>query len=227
MTGFRSRTSVDPALARRVGVAAWPSRGWFGLVLLLVVAPVAAQPQWYRIDPVHTRVLFFVEHARFARSVGMFRPVEGGVWFDRADWRNSRVELCLPLSALDMGDRRWEQALGRPDWFDAGRHPELCFRSTQVELGEPPRGRLHGIVSVRGVERPWVLDFTVNDERRFSLTLKRRLGVSATGVVSRADFGMSRDTTLVGDRVEVVIELEAQVADPPDDQAAANGPARQ
>ncbi len=193
------------------------------LVLWFTATPVLAQPQWYQIDPVHTRVLFFVEHARFSRSIGMFRPVDGGLWFDRDDWRNSRVELCLPLSALDMGDRRWQQALLRPDWFDAGRHPDLCFRSTTVELGEAPHGRLHGIISVRGVERPWVLDFTVNDERRFSLTLKRRLGISATGVLSRADFGMSRDTTLVGDRVEVVIELEAQVADPPSGQVGSSG----
>ena len=57
---------------------------------------------------------------------------------------------------------------------------------------------------------------TVNDLRRFSLTMKRRLGVSARAQVSRYDFGMDRDRTLIGDRVEVIIELEAQVADPPD-----------
>lgn len=220
---FFGRLPVTAPAARRVGGRVLWHR--IGLVVAGCVAATAAmaQPQWYQIDPVHTRVLFFVDHARFSRSVGMFRPVQGGLWFDRDDWRNSRVELCLPLSALDMGDRGWEQALRRTAWFDGSRHPELCFRSTRLELLTPPRGRLHGTVTVRGVERPMVLDFTINDERRFALTLKRRLGISAVATLSRADFGMDRDRGLVGDAVEVMIELEAQVANPPSAQEQPSG----
>lgn len=184
-------------------------------VLSTLATPLAAQPVWYRIDPVHTRVLFFVEHARFSRSIGMFRPVEGGLWFDEADWSRSRVELCLPLASLDMGDRAWENTLRRRDFFDAVRHPEVCLRSRRIERLDGRRGRLHGELEVRGVAREAVVDFTVNDVRRFSLTLKRRLGVSATATVSRSAFGMTRDPTLIGDAVEIVIELEAEPAPAP------------
>ncbi len=186
------------------------------LVLLLagvaVAAPARAEPVYYAIDPVHTSVLFFVEHARFARSVGWFRPVQGGLWFDEEDWSNSRVELCLPLDALDMGDPAWDNTLRRGDWFDG---QPVCFRSSQVERLDDKRGRLHGQLSVRGQERPLLIEFTVNDVRRYSLSFRRRMGVSARAELSRADFGMTRDTTLVGDKVEVLIEMEAQVADPP------------
>lgn len=185
------------------------------LLALSCAAPLAAQPVWYRIDPVHTRVLFFVEHARFSRSIGLFRPVEGGLWFDEADWTRSRVEVCLPLASLDMGDRAWENTLRRRDFFDAGRHPAICLRSRRIERLDEVRGRLHGELEVRGVAREVVVDFTVNDVRRFSLTLKRRLGVSATATVSRSAFGMTRDPTLIGDAVEIVIELEAEPAPAP------------
>lgn len=186
-----------------------------GLLAAPSVAPLAAAPEWYRIDPVHTRVLFFVGHARFSRSIGLFRPVEGGLWFDEADWTRSRVELCLPLSSLDMGDRAWEDALRRPAFFDAARHPALCLRSRRIERLDERRGRLHGELEVRGIAREVVFDFTVNDVRRFSLTLKRRLGVSATATVSRSAFGMTRDPTLIGDAVEIVVELEAEPATAP------------
>ena len=78
------------------------------VVAILMLAAVAlapvraanAAPEWFQIDPVHTRVLFFVEHARFARSIGWFRSVEGGLWFDPDDWTASRIELCLPVASL-------------------------------------------------------------------------------------------------------------------------------
>lgn len=187
------------------------------VLALLALRPALgrAEAAWFEIDPVHTRIVFFVEHARFARSIGLFRPVEGGLWFDEADWPNGRIDLCLPLTALDMGDRGWENALRRPDFFDASRHPQMCFRSTRVERIDETRGRLHGDLSLRGTTRPVVFDFTVNDVRRFSLTLKRRLGISATARLSRSEFGMTRDKTLIGDTVEVMVELEAQRAEPP------------
>lgn len=193
------------------------------VVAILMLAAVAlapvraanAAPEWFQIDPVHTRVLFFVEHARFARSIGWFRSVEGGLWFDPDDWTASRIELCLPVASLDMGDRAWERALLRPDFLDAGRHPQACLRSTRVERLDDRRGRLHGELSLRGVAVPVVVEFTVNDLRRFSLTLKRRLGISARAMLSRAAFGIERDRTLIGDQVELMVELEAQVASPP------------
>ncbi|MFB9066919.1 YceI family protein [Pseudofulvimonas gallinarii] len=187
------------------------------VALLLSASPtLQAAPEWFAIDPLHTRVLFFVEHARFSRSLGQFRPVQGGLWFDADDWRNSRIEICLPVSGLDMGDADWTRALQRPAFFDQRAHPEVCLVSTRVEVLDGQHGRLHGDLTIRGISRPVVFEFTVNDLRRFSLTMKRRLGVSARGQVSRHDFGMDRYRTLIGDRVEVIIELEAQVADPPD-----------
>jgi polyisoprenoid-binding protein YceI len=193
------------------------SARWLVLAAM-VLAPLRsahAAPEWFQIDPVHTRVLFFVEHARFARSIGWFRSVEGGLWFDPDDWTASRIELCLPVASLDMGDRAWERTLFRPDFLDAGRHPQACLRSTRVERLDDRRGRLHGELSLRGVAVPVVFEFTVNDLRRFSLTLKRRLGISARAMLSRAAFGIERDRTLIGDEVELMVELEAQVAPPP------------
>lgn len=180
-------------------------------------APGAARaaPEWFQIDPVHTRVLFFVEHARFSRSIGLFKGVEGGFWFDEDDWSAGRVDLCLPLETLDMGDRAWTQRLMRPDFLDATRAPQACFRSTRVERLDEKRGTAHGEFRVRDVAQPGRIEFTVNDLRRYSLTLKRRIGISATATLSRGAFGITRDSTLIGDTVEIMIELEAQRADPP------------
>lgn len=111
------------------------------MVLVLAgAAPVSAAPDWFQIDPVHTRVLFFVDHAGYSRSIGLFRPVEGGFWFDADDWSRGRVELCLPLTHLDMGDRRWEDTLRGRSFFHAARHPELCLRSGGSSRSTPAAG---------------------------------------------------------------------------------------
>lgn len=195
-------------------------RHWIALAAtvslgILYPRPAQAEAAWFQIDPVHTRVLFFIDHARFSRSIGLFRPVNGGLWFDADDWSNGGIDLCIPLAHLDMGDRAWEDALRRRDFFDAGKHPDACFHSRRVERIDDSRGRLHGEFTIRGTRKTAVIEFTLNDLRRFSLTMKRRLGISASVELSRSELGMTRDPTLIGDAVQVLIELEAQLADPP------------
>lgn len=196
-------------LRRRPHLA--PSRPALSLALALLAAPVLAArplPEW-RLDPVHSRVLFEVEHAGFSQALATLSAPEGRLRYAPGRWEDAEVEVRLPLSRLDFGDADWNAAMLGRRWFDAGRHPEIHFRSTRVEPIDAERARVHGELSVRGKTAPVVLEVRQNAVKRNPLTLRRTAGFSATAELDRRVFGLDAAPSLIGHTVRVRIEVEA------------------
>lgn len=181
----------------------------FALLLALAAAPAFARPEAYELDPVHTRVLFRVDHAGFSRALGSFSGATGTLVFDPDDWRGARLEVRLPLSRLDLGDAEWrERVLGR-GFLDVARQPDAVFRSTAVEPTGEGTARVTGMLELRGKARELVLDVRLNALKRHPLTFRRTAGFSATATLDRRDFGIDAWPTVVGHQVELWIEAEA------------------
>lgn len=170
----------------------------------------AAQARTYALDPVHTRVVFVVDHAGFSRAMGAVSGSTGTLRFDPEDWTSARVEAWVPLERLELGDADWNRATLAPNLLDVRRHPFAVFVSGRVEPVGPSRARIHGTLSLRGVSRPVVLDATFNAARRHPLPpFRRTAGFSAVAMLRRSDFGISAWPGLIGDDLELRIEVEA------------------
>lgn len=176
---------------------------------LLAAAAIHAAPRDYEIDPLHTRILFSVDHLGYSRALGTFSAPSGRLRFDPRDWGSAEVEVEIDLTSLDLGDADWNARMLRRDFFDAERHPTARFRSTRVEPLETGGARIHGLLDLRGVSREVVLEARMNRLARHPLTLRRTAGFSATATLSRGAFGMSAWRSAVGDAVSLTIEVEA------------------
>lgn len=169
-----------------------------------------AQARMYALDPVHTRVMFAVDHAGFSRAIGTVPGATGTLRLDPEDWSTARVEAWVPLERLDLGDAEWNGAALAPRLLDAARHPHAVFVSDRVEPVGGGRMRIHGQLSLRGVTRPVVLDAVMNDIRRHPLPpFRRTAGFSAVTMLSRAEFGITAWPGVIGDDVELRLEVEA------------------
>lgn len=170
----------------------------------------AAQVRTYALDPVHTRVMFAVDHAGFSRAMGTVSGTTGTLRFDPGDWSGARVEAWVPLARLDLGDADWKRAALASGLLDAQRHPHAVFTSSHIEPAGPDRARIHGTLSLHGVSRPVVLEAVFNAARRHPLPpFRRTIGFSAVAMLSRSDFGISAWPGVIGDDVELRIEVEA------------------
>lgn len=168
----------------------------------------------YALDPVHTRVMLAVDHAGFSRAIGTISGTTGTLRLDPGDWSSARVEARVPMQRLDLGDTDWNRATLAGNLLDASRHPHSVFVSERVEAAGERRLRIHGQLTLRGVTRPVVLDAVMNDIRRHPMPpFRRTAGFSAVAMLSRADFGITSWPGVIGDDVELRIEVEA-VADP-------------
>jgi polyisoprenoid-binding protein YceI len=182
------------------------------LALLLSALPcmgLAATPM-YRLDPVHTRVLFAIEHAGFSNALGTVSGSEGELYFDPSDWAASRLDVRVPITRLDLGDAKWNQATLARNLLDGERFAEARFVSTRVEPIDDTHARVIGGLTLRGVTREVVLEVTLNALKRHPLPpFRRTAGFSATTTLSRRDFGLTAWSSMIGDNVQLRIEAEA------------------
>lgn len=180
---------------------------------LVAAAPVlvrAAEPETYALDPVHTRVLFAIEHAGFSKALGTVSGSTGTLLFDRDDWRSARLEVSVPVARLELGDPQWNAAALAANLLDGERHPEARFVSRTVAPVDADHAQVCGDLTLRAVTRPLCLEVTLNQLKRYPLPpFRRTVGFSATATLSRADYGIDAWKSVIGDSVELRIEAEA------------------
>lgn len=164
----------------------------------------------YALDPVHTRVMIAVDHAGFSKAIGTVSGTTGTLLLVPGSWEGAQVSAEIPLARLDFGDAGWNRAVAAGGLLDSGRHPVASFRSLRVEPIDATHARIHGELRLRGITRPVVLDAVRNAERRHPLPpFRQTAGFSATATLSREEFGSTAWGSMIGDAVEVRIEVEA------------------
>ena len=184
-----------------------------GLALLLMplsALPVRAANASYELDPVHTRVMIAVEHAGFSKAIGTVSGSSGRLQFDPQDWTTASLEVSVPLQRLDLGDEKWNQAVLARNLLDAEKFPTATFVSTRIEPIDPQHASVYGTLTLHGVAKEVKLDVTLNALKRHPLPpFRRTAGFSAIATLSRAEFGIDAWKSVIGDSVELRLEVEA------------------
>ena len=93
-------------------------------------------------------------------------------------------------------------------FFDIENHPEIVFTSTGYEELSENTGRLTGDLSVAGVVKPVTLDVVINKAEMNQRNRREMIGFSASGTLSRADFGMTQFNNMVADELSLNVQVE-------------------
>lgn len=182
------------------------------MVALLAATRVAsAHPLDYRIDTVHSQVLFSADHDGYSNPVGRFSIARGWLRFDADDWAASKVVADIDLASADLGDKDWNAAVTGSKFLDAAQFPLAHFQSTSVTKTGDDTGVLEGKLTLHGVTLPVKVDFTVN---RVGMTLfgfETIAGFSGHAELDRTQFGMTAFPKAIGTRVTIRLEIEAKL----------------
>lgn len=169
---------------------------------------VAAAPETYRFDPVHTQVWFGVDHQRFSHPLGRLRISQGWFQFDDKDWPASRVDVIIDLASADMGDEKWSKVVRSGQFLDVERWPTARFTSRSVEKNGASTGVIHGELTFRGEIKPIDVAFVLNRIGTDPYLFKAKAGFSATASLDRTAFGITRYADVVGRSVDLRFEIE-------------------
>lgn len=180
--------------------------GWW---LLAAAGAAWAHPLDYRIDTVHSQVLFSASHDGFSRPVGRLAVARGWLRFDPDDWSASKVVADIATVSADLGDRDWDDAVTGHWFLDAAKFPTAHFESTTVRKTGPHSGILEGNLTLHGITLPVTVAFTVNRVGTTIFGFETIAGFSGSATLDRTRFGMTAFPHAVGTQVTVRLEIEA------------------
>jgi polyisoprenoid-binding protein YceI len=178
-------------------------------------APVPAGA--YTLDKAHASLLFRVNHLSFSHWTARFTKFDAQLQYDPANVAKSSVKVTVdPKSiASDNAPDGFLTTLAGPEWLDAGKYPEMTYRSTEVERVGTNGLRISGRLTLHGVTKPVTLNGTYNGGYAgHPYDPHARVGFSAKGTLKRSDFGVAYGIPAPGtsmgvfDDVEVIVEAE-------------------
>lgn len=166
----------------------------------------------WALDPTHTEIGFTVRHL-MSKVRGKFETFEGTV-VTADDVTDSRVDVSVDLSSINTGTADRDNHLRSSDFFEVETHPTMTFASTGVVEKAPGELVVQGDLTIKGVTKPLELAVEVLGEGGDPWG-GTRIGVEATGLISRKEFGIDfnipvqGDKVMIGDKVTIAITAEA------------------
>lgn len=211
------KTSVHAAEQGLIG----PQLGVFiaaclALIIALFARPGLTEPTKYTLDPEHLTVGFLIDHIGFAKTLGIFRDVSGSFVFDEESNAITDVEVIVKTGSVDTFHERRDDHVKSKDFLNVEQFPEMVFSNLRAEADGPDSGRITGDLTLLGVTQP--IELTVERNKSapypFGSNPPNTLGLSLRGQIKRSDFGMTYgvDNGLVGDIVDLIIEVEANAS---------------
>lgn len=190
-------------------------RAWIvsATVAISVYLPGTALATTYKVDPEHTNVGFRVRHL-FTPVKGRFDRFEGQIVFDPQHPEQTKVEGSIDVASINTNVTERDNDLRSARFFDVAKYPKITFVSGASKIdATTKRGKLHGILTIHGVERPVILDVAFLGAGKDPWG-NMRAGFSAHTTINRKDFGLTWNETLetggvlVGDEIQIEIEAE-------------------
>ena len=167
-------------------------------------------------DPAHTTVGFVVRHLGLSKVRGRFDGVSAQLVVGD-DLATSSVSAEIQMGTVTTGNTDRDAHLTSSDFFNAETNPTMTFVSTNI-TGDGEEYTMTGDLTINGITRQVELDVEFFGTSVFPMDQSTRAGFSATGTLSRKEFGIEFNVPLGGNKVmiadKVALELDVQLIAP-------------
>lgn len=172
-------------------------------------SPLQTQGITYRVDPVHSTVLFRVKHMNTAYVYGRFDKFTGTIVVNERDPAQSSVELEIDLNSVDTGNSQRDDHLRSPDFFNTRQYPRATFKSTRVRKINDTTVEVRGNLTLRGVTKPLTARVTFTGKGR-NPRGQEIIGFETTFTIKRSEFGVNYGLNGgLSDEVRMTVSVEA------------------
>lgn len=168
-------------------------------------APPAADS--YQVDPVHSSMVFRIKHVSATNFYGRFNNITGSFTLDD-DASKCSFQIQIKTDSVDTGQKKRDDHLKSPDFFNAAQFPTMSFKSTGVKMSGADGYDVTGDLTLHGETKSVTAKVTkTGSGKNFG---KPVVGVEATMTIKRTDFGVGKTfgPDVLGDEVQITVGLE-------------------
>lgn len=175
----------------------------FGLV---TTAPAAVET--YVADPVHSSANFSIRHF-FTKVPGRFAKFSATITVDRDNLEKSSAEATIEIASVKTEAPDRDAYLQKPEFFDAAQFPMMTFKSKSWKKTGADAFAVTGDLTIKGVTKEVVLNVKSLGFGPGMQPGSRLSGWEGTLTLNRFDYGVSAFPKVVGEEVEITINVEA------------------
>jgi len=171
-----------------------------------------AAPEVYAFDKTHTEIRASWMHLGFSRQAVSFTRYDGELLLDFDTPSASTIDITFDLiDGLYVGpnQERFIDHLNAADLFDTGRFPAARFVATGFETEDGVSGVMTGDLTLLDQTHPIRLDVILNRRATHPFSGKPTAGFTATGTITRSQWGLDYAVPAVSD--EIWIEINAEL----------------
>lgn len=161
----------------------------------------------YTVDPVHTTVMFRVQHYETSWFYGRFGDVSGKVNYSAATPEKASVEFTVKTASIDTFHPARNTHVKSAEFFDVEQFPTATFKSKKVAksatgLSVTGDFTLHGVTKELTFE---VLHLAGGKDMKGNVIG----GFEGKLEFKRSDFGIKTFLPAVGDDITLLVSIEA------------------
>jgi polyisoprenoid-binding protein YceI len=170
---------------------------------LFAAAPVRAADN-YKLDPVHSTVIFRINHLGTSWVYGRFDDVSGTFSVDE---KSPSFDISVNADSVDTNNKQRDTHLKSADFFSVKEFPTITFKSTAATSTGEKKFDVTGDLTLHGVTKSITvpIDFVGAAETKMA---GPRAGYEALFTVKRSDYGMDKMVGMVGDEVHLTVSFE-------------------
>jgi polyisoprenoid-binding protein YceI len=166
----------------------------------------------WTIDAAHSDVSFAVRHMMVSKVKGRFGSFSGTV-VTAENPAESTVTAEIDLNSIDTNNGQRDDHIRSGDFFEVEKYPAMTFRSTSL-AASGDKFVLNGDLTLKGNTKNVELKLELGGfgPDAYGGT---RAGFTATGEISRKEFGVDIDMPMdgggvvIGDKIAITLEIEA------------------
>lgn len=162
-----------------------------GMGMREAAAPRTAAPAeavTYTVDPVHSTIVYRIQHMGLAPFYGRFDKMSGEFTWDASAPESGRISITIDAASVNSNNPGRDKHLRNPDFFNTAEFPEITFVSKSIKkTGD--QFEVTGDLTMLGKTKPITARLTALAERSSERGRKAGFGVEFT--IKRSDFGMN------------------------------------
>lgn len=177
------------------------------LGLPAILSSLAYAAETYKLDPAHTSIVFRVKHLGVSYVYGRINGPTGSFVFDELSPSKCAIDMQAEIKNVDTAVEKRDTQLKSPDFFNAGEHPTISFKSKSVKKLKEAVYEVSGDLTLLGKTLPITTEVHATGAGKDPWG-GFRMGFETSFSIKRSDFGMNFMMGGVSDEVNLTVSVE-------------------